>query len=99
MRPEIQFLLIFLSCIFLFGASFWVNDRSMGVYVVDSRLYDNREGVFGCGGILLLFYTMVKRPMPNWNAGVLLCGVSACLSVALGLTWATVYRENGRTRK
>jgi hypothetical protein len=56
------------------------------------------QGVFGCGGILLLFYTMFKRPMPYWNAGVLLCGVIACLSVALGLTWATAYRENGRTR-
>jgi hypothetical protein len=38
-RPEIQFLLIFLSCIFLFGASFWNNDRSMGVCIVASRLY------------------------------------------------------------
>src|SRR5262245_60619448 len=25
------------------------------------------QGVFGCGGILLLFYTMLKRPMPHWN--------------------------------
>lgn len=57
------------------------------------------QGIFGCGGILLLFYTMVKRPMPHWTAGVLLCGVIACLSVALGLTWASAFRDNGRTRK
>jgi hypothetical protein len=57
------------------------------------------QGVFGCAGILLFFYTMIKRPMPHWNAGVLLCVAIACLSVALGLTWATAYRENGRARK
>jgi hypothetical protein len=38
-RAEIQLLLIFLSCIFLFCASFWNNDRSMGVCIVASRLY------------------------------------------------------------
>jgi len=57
------------------------------------------QGVFGCGGILLLFYTMVKRPMPHWNAGILLCVVIACLSVALGLTWVAAFRENGRAQK
>lgn len=57
------------------------------------------QGVFGCGGILLLFYTMFKRPMPHWNAGILLCVVIACLSAALGLTWAAAFRANGRTRK
>ncbi len=54
------------------------------------------QGVFGCGGIILLFYTMIKRPMPHWNAGILLCGVIGCLSVALGLTWAAAFRANGR---
>jgi len=57
------------------------------------------QGIFGSAGILLLFYTMVKRPMPHWNAGVLLCVVIACLSVTLGLTWAAAFRENGRTQK
>src|SRR5262245_25705379 len=54
------------------------------------------QGVFGCGGIILLFYTMIKRPMPHWNAGILLCGVIGCLSVALGLTWAAAFRASGR---
>jgi hypothetical protein len=57
------------------------------------------QGAFGCGGILLLFYTMVKRPMPHWNAGILLCFVIGCLSVALGLNWAAAFRANGQTRK
>jgi hypothetical protein len=56
------------------------------------------QGIFGCGGIILLFYTMVKRPMTNWTAGILLCVVIGCLSVALGLTWAAASRVNGRTR-
>jgi hypothetical protein len=37
--------------------------------------------------------------MPHWNAGILLCVVIACLSAALGLTWAAAFRTNGRTRK
>jgi hypothetical protein len=57
------------------------------------------QGIFGCGGILLLFYTMVKRPMPYWNAGILLCGVIAFLSTALGLHWAAAFRANERARK
>lgn len=76
-----------------------VNAFEQGEVEMKRILRLTAQGVFGCGGILLLFYTMFKRPMPHWNAGVLLCGVIACLSVALGLTWATAYRENGRTSK
>jgi hypothetical protein len=57
------------------------------------------QGVFGGGGLLLLFYTMVKRPMPYWNAGILMCGVIASLSATLGLHWAAAFRANEKARK
>jgi hypothetical protein len=57
------------------------------------------QGVFGCGGILLFFYTMIKRPMPHWNAGILLCAVIALLSAALALNWVAASRANGQKHK
>jgi hypothetical protein len=62
-------------------------------------LLTTAQGIFGGGGILLLFYTMVKRPMPYWNAGILMCGVIASLSAALGLHWAAAFRANEKARK
>jgi hypothetical protein len=66
-----------------------------------SVLLTTAQGIFGCGGIILLFYTMVKRPMPYGNAGILLCGVIASLSAALGLHWAAAFRavDPGEARR
>ena len=62
-------------------------------------LLSTAQGAFGCGGILLLFYTLIKRPMPHWTAAILLCGVIASLSAALALHWAATFRANGPKHK
>ncbi len=76
-----------------------VNAIEQGDLEMKRTLRIAAQGTLGCSGILLLFYTLFKRPMPHWNAGVLLCLVIACLSAALGLTWAAAFRANERARK
>ena len=75
-------------------------EQHMRVFAEGDKVMNNiriaAQAITGCAGIGVFLYALIKRPMPFWNLGVLLCFAIGPMSLALILTRsATLHTARG----